>query len=225
MSWNWIQGTGVQQTNGSLISSLPVTFSGLVTAGDLIVVSVQWISTGAGQPTVQDNVNAVNYTYVGPSPSAFANQIGSFYYKTPLGASAGNFTVTVTFPNSSNTIAITLDEFSAGAGASYSVDSSTISTTSGSPGTLTVTGTDLIYASMYTENGGGWTAGTGFTLSYNVGSTSNASAIAAEYLYPRSSNIAPTITLGAGGMNGSVAIAFMATVPQATFSGALLPGM
>ena len=66
LSWIHVQGTGAQASSASA-HTLTSTFSGAVTAGNLIVVSCAWNALNTSTPIVKDSVNNVNYTYYGPA--------------------------------------------------------------------------------------------------------------------------------------------------------------
>ena len=204
MSWARVQGTGAQVSSGST-TTLTATFASAVTAGDLIVVGVSGAS--GTTPTVQDNKNSTNYT------KAIANATDSFifYYVAPVGGSG--FAVTVNFGAASYS-SISIDEFSFTSGATISVDST--GNSGGSAGTatlggnLTVSGTDLIIASVQSTASATYTAGSGFTLGYTVNYASGtAFGIASEYLLNETSNINPT--LGITSSWNMTAAAFKAT--------------
>ena len=218
MGWTHVQSSGAQTSSASN-HTLTATFSGAVAAGDLIVVSGGWYGN-PGTPTVADNVNAVNYTYKGPATFG-ADNLGTWYYVTPKGALPGTFTITFTVPGTGNAYpAMAIDEFNYAVGATYTIDSS--GTNTSSPTTsislasaLTVSGTDLIYAAGLSASAGvTMSAGSGFTLAYNEPNISGkAFGIAAEYLFPETSNINPTMSCSAAGLVSLNGIAFTAVMP------------
>ena len=223
MGWTHVQDAGAQTSSASN-HSLTATFSGAVAAGDLIVVSGGWYGN-PGTPTVADNVNAVNYTYKGPATFGTDN-LGTWYYVTPKGALPGAFAITLTVPGTGNAyLAMAIDEFNYAGGSTYVIDSS--GTNTSSPTTsislasaLTVSGTDLIYAAGLSASAGvTMSAGSGFTLAYNEPNISGkAFGIAAEYLFPETSNINPTMSCSAAALvslNGiAFGIAFKASAPH-----------
>ena len=219
MSWSHVQGSGAQASSGSSLT-LTATFSGAVAAGDLIVVSGVWYAWGSGTPTVVDNVNGVNYTYEGPAVVVDSQNLGTWYYVTPKGASSSAFTVTFSVPGTGVAfLAMTIDEFNYGTAVTYSIDSSgtkiqaaasSISLTSA----LSVSGSDLIYAAGIINGSGTASPGSGFTLAKSVNWVAAQNyGIASEYLFPETSNINPTMSCSGAALVGLNGIAFTALNP------------
>jgi hypothetical protein len=219
MGWNHVQGSGAQASSGSS-HTLTATFSGAVAAGDLIVVSGVWYAGVSGTPTVADNVNGVNYTYKGPTVVVGTDNLGTWYYVTPKGALPGTFTITFTVPGTGSVyLAMTIDEFSYGTGATYSIDSSgtkiqAAASSISLASALSVSGTDLVYAAGVLNGSGTASPGSGFTLAYNAQIIMGQSyGIASEYLFPETSNINPTMSCSGAALVSLNGIAFNATVP------------
>src|SRR5271157_5890192 len=121
MSWSHVQQGGAQNTTGGgTATTISATFSGAVTAGDLIVVGVA--NALAGSITVADNKNSGNYTQV-PGTTGSNAESCIFYLVATIGGAAGTFTVTATSA-SGGYPSISIDEFSFTGGGTISVDSS-----------------------------------------------------------------------------------------------------
>lgn len=223
MSWAHVQGTGGQATGG--VSSFQATFSGSVTAGNLIVVSVSTY-IASGTISVADNKNAGNYTQA-VRIDGNTNYTSAIYYLV-AGTGGASFTITLT---GTGTIypAISIDEYSFTAGASISVDGTATMdyTNTPTPATSTAivpTASDLIFASVSTWLAATFTAGTGFTLRYNVDYGSGSpGGIGSEDYVNESGSITPGFTLSATAFSVMTAAAFKATVAggptTATLSG------
>ena len=219
MGWKHVQGSGAQASSGSN-HTLTATFSGAVAAGDLIVVSGAWYATALGTPTVADSVNGANYTYKGPTVVSSSQNLGTWEYVTPKGALPGTFTITFTVPGTSGAYpAMTIDEFSYGTGATYSIDSSSNHTQAAASSislasALSVSGTDLIYAAGIFNLSGTASAGSGFTFAYNKPAISGQCyGIASEYLFPETSNINPSMSCSTAALTELNGIAFKAIAP------------
>ena len=223
MSWAYIQGTGAQASSGSN-HTLTATFSGAVAAGDLIVVSGVWYANNTAKPTVADNVNGANYTYYGPVVVNGTQNLGTWEYVTPKGALPGAFAITFT-TSDGGFLAMTIDEFSYGTGAIYSIDSSgtntqAVASSMSLASALSVSGTDLVYAAGVLNGSGTASPGSGFTLAYNAQEFSGQTyGIASEYLFPETSNINPTMSCSGAALVSLNGIAFKTVAPIATLSG------
>jgi hypothetical protein len=158
MSWAHVQSATASASGA--VSTLSVTPGSPVTAGNLVVVGVANYNASIPAFTCKDVVNNTNYTLVSSIYSVSAYQVAVFWYIVPTGGSS--FTVTVTFTGT-NYPSMTFDEYSFPTGATVSVDSSgTAAAASSLAGNLTVTGTDLIYATC-TVSTGSVSIGSGFT--------------------------------------------------------------
>jgi hypothetical protein len=175
---------------GSVVASISgntVTFtpSGVVHPNDLIVVSFN-LHQAAGANTAAaftDNVNGGTPWNNTIQQEGTANNNYAFmgWAQVPLGAPAGDFTVTCTLSslNSSPTGLIGYDEFSVAPGAvvvlaaSESNDNSGATTESPTTGALTWSGNALLYGSLKFFTGISTSAGAGFTQSYSASGTSN----------------------------------------------------
>lgn len=141
-----------------------VAFTSAVTAGSLLVCTVQCINTGA--VTVSDNHNAGNWTNaVNHSTTNNANDLGAWYFPNSTGAS---ITVTVAGQGSANT-GITIYEF-AGALTSSPLDKTTANDATGTTITSTSqtpvgTNGDIVVSALssqtqnvtYSNSTSGWT--------------------------------------------------------------------
>ncbi len=204
MTWVHVQGTSGASTS--------LTFGSAVTAGDLIVVSVAEFNSGAGTITCKDSINNTTYTQVAQVSNS-GNQIAVFWFLPPVGGSS--FTVTASDAYYSS---MTIDEYSFPAGSTaVIIDSSGTAIGPASlASSLTVTGTDLIYAAC-AVNGPTVAAGSGFTqrgqvayvYAVDIGITSE------DYLNV-SSNINPSFATAPEAMIG---VAFKALSPY-TFNAA-----
>jgi len=224
MSWTHIQGTGAQATSG-VQTTLSATFANAVNAGDLIVVSAAFYWSTGGTPSVKDNVNNTAYTFKGPTYVNASLNLGTWYYVTPLGATAGTFTVTLT-AGGVGYMAMAIDEFNYGTSA-YAVDSShqthqTPATSIALGSSLAVTGIDVIYGAVAVNGSAGtFTQGSGFTLAYNVNMINAISyGIVLEYQLNQTSVVTPSLTSTVANLASINGIAFLG----ATLAPAILLG-
>jgi hypothetical protein len=212
MSWAHVQGTLVQGPSGTVVSA---TFGSPVTAGNLICVGV----TNYGTSTIvcKDLTNNINYAQAVLSQYG-DNQTAIFWYVPPTGGSS--FIVRVTL-GAYGYSSITIDEYSYTSGSTVVVDSygtgGSTGTTQTLSGNLTVTGTDLIFATV----GGNQTpsAGSGFTQRGQGADTGSAWSICSEDSLNATSNVNPTFT--SNSMPYAMAgVAFLAQVQSFTYSAA-----
>jgi hypothetical protein len=181
------------------ITTVAVTMTSTMTAGNAVVCGVWWLSTSVTLTSVADTANTytvINNT-VGSSWSA-----SSVYAKNLSAAS----TITATFSGSVNRAGISCREFS-GASTSAPLDTSAINSQS-FPGTgtdaltstsFTTTGTgDYIWGATYDTNANSptFTAGTGFSGgSLATGTGAAASGPYSEYkIQSAAGSIAATFT-------------------------------
>lgn len=228
MSWLHIQGaSGAVASN---VSTLSVTFSGAVTAGHLIECGITNWNSGPLSFTVTDNKSNGAYNILGPYVSANNDQVGRAWLVVSNGGGAGTFTVTLTFAGPS-TGAMSIDEYSFSSGAIISVDSSG-SNSSGvlnNPilaGNLTVTGTDLVVATVAGGPSlGSAYQGAGFTVTCAIPS-SVSEGLATEYQLNVTSAINPGF-FDISGAWAEMAVAYLATIPSGVppFPSLIFPNM
>src|SRR5271157_884454 len=215
MSWSHVQQGGAQNTTGGgTATTISATFSGAVTAGDLIVVGVA--NALAGSITVADNKNSGNYTQV-PGTTGSNAEACIFYLVATIGRAAGTFTVTATSA-SGGYPSISIDEFSFTGGGTISVDSSQYqaqvysATVATLPANLTTQASDLIFFTSAWGTAGTYTFSG--TPSYNVPNLgAEGMGIASQYYLNTSTAINPTISLSASGLIASVGVAFLQSIP------------
>ncbi len=222
VTWSHIQGA-ISQASSATQLTLTATFTSAVNAGDLIVVSAGFYFTTGQTITVKDNVNSTNYTYKGPTLVTANQNLGTWIYTTPLGASANAFTVTLTVSEAGSQgpyLVLGIDEFSCGSGYTYSIDGSPGYQSSGGTNSITlasslaVTGTDLIYAAAVSGAAGVASAdsGTGWTLSENAALISSQSfGLLTEYLLNDTTSVNPIVTSTTTVLSHLTGIAFLAT--------------
>jgi hypothetical protein len=167
MSWSHVQGTGVQAASGN-ITSLSVSFAGNVTAGNLIVSGSTTYLNGAATLTLSDN-QSNSYSYA----TTHAGGSAGFFAAIGHSVAAGTNTPSVTWSTGAVGAypSMSIDEYAGGGSAT--VDSAisfsgATSTSTPSLGSLTVTGTDLVYAVCGSDGTPAtYTAGAGMTARYN----------------------------------------------------------
>ena len=186
MSWSHVQGTGAQASSGG-ITSLSKAFVSSVTVGNLICVGCANFT--GGTPTIGDTHNT--YTLVGPFTSGSDN-LGAAYAPVTTGGS-----ITVTATVSSSYPAISIDEFDPGGTPAFDNDAHSSGTsTSISSGSVTVTGTDLLFG-VVNPAGESPTIGSGFSAGYNNngGIGGQSEGLMAEYQLNITSNTAITASI------------------------------
>lgn len=215
-NWSWIQSNGAQSSyvyNSSLTTYIPS-----VKKNDLIVVSGAFYYYFGQTISVYDNVNNVNYNYIGPALIPNAQNLGTWWYRAPKN---GNYTITL---NTSGFYAMSLvmvvDEFNYPGSISYVADSigsnatssySTISLISN----LTVTGIDMIYNAASTSGAGHFSQGYGFNLGFSAPFYSiQAYNIASGYLLNNTTAINPLMSNQNSVLTLFNAISFKAIVPS-----------
>ncbi len=214
MAFTYVQGTGHQNASGggSTATTCAATFTGAVTAGDLIVVFVN--NYNAGTVTVADNVNSGNYT-AGPAVTTASHSwCLSFYRVIPAGAAAGAFTVTMT-STSAGYPSISCDEYSSPNLSALTIDASGtnhanagVSATATLTSSLVPTSSDLIVFSASTLSTVS-ESGSNLTLTYNKPNVSGeAMGITTGYLATQTSSINPEVTFSASSDWACVGIAF-----------------
>ncbi len=216
MSFTYVQGAGNTAVGAT---SLTATFTGAVTAGDLIVVSTGYYTGTAATATVTDsngNTYTAAHTYSGSIGYASNEQLGVYYAVTTLGATANTFVVTLTLTAADN-LSLAIAEFTA-AGIPFVDAYATGSGTSNSPatGNLAPTGVDLIVACCAWDWASGsrsGSAGSGFTQIYED-SPPNPTSIGfiAEYQTGVTTTLAATFSLAQSMGWSALGVAF-STLP------------
>lgn len=161
-------------------TTVAVTFTGAVTAGDFLCCGFGWdVATGT-VISVKDNINNINWT-LGILNQGTSVTSGIYYYPVSLGASAGTMTVTLTISASSPAPFMLCYEFS-GVATSLPIDQSIgtnlNSTGPAAPGNVTLTNVnDLLFSSCtvtaaVSAGNAGWTttinATTGCAAQYRI---------------------------------------------------------
>ncbi len=214
MAFTYIQGAGAQNSTGggSTAKTLSATFTGAVSAGDLIVVFVT--NYNAGTVTVADNVNSGNYT-AGPSFTTTSDPwCLSFYRVIPAGGSAGTFTITMT-STSAGYSSMSIDEYASSGLGGLGIDASGVnhaaagvSSTATLTSNLVPTASDLIVFSTSLLSTTSY-SGSNLTPTYNKPNVSGeAMGITTGYLLNQAASINPEVTYSAPSAWACVGIAF-----------------
>lgn len=205
MSWSLVQFKGAQ-SGGGAVTSLAATFTGAVTAGNLIVA----LSSSYFPPTgCQDSVNSVAYTLGANSSNAQNDRAYIYWYVPPIGGTGFQVKVSA----SSFYAVLCIAEFSFGVGATYAADGASASqgsSTSPSPGTITPTSSDLIVGCMAFQVATTRSIAGPFSEIYGANYAANSEGGSAAYVANETSAENPIWTLGATSAWGAAALAFKA---------------
>lgn len=161
-NWNHRQGAGSCTSSGT---SLARAFPTSVVAGNLLVVGLHVVNSGVSVSIADTQGNTYTQA-VTTTASGHTVQV----WTAPVTTGGAN-TVTVTL-GSSTFAECSIDEYSYTGGATFSLDNTNASSgtsTTASPGSVTVSGTDLIYsvAGRLDTTGIGYTASSGYSLRWN----------------------------------------------------------
>jgi hypothetical protein len=220
MAWTHINGGG--NYAAANVSSLAYATAWTVTAGNLVVLSVDsWISAlGAVTFSVSDTHNT--YTAVTLNSTDYGVTSGgnsgysSVQFFWSVVTTGGTLTVTVT-PSASSQVTFAVDEYSFTPGATVTVESHNAAATAtgtGQPssGNLTFTSGDLFVAAVDNPNAETVAHGTNFTLGYSTTAGGTGAPFSAEYWTNASgSPLAGTFTFGTADQYNCAAAAFKAT--------------
>lgn len=209
MSWAHVQGGGTNSLSFG-VTSLSATFVSAVTSGNLLVSgSATYLGGGSDTYTVTDN-KANSWTRDTTLPGTLSVAVQGH---TIAGSSVSGLAVTWTESPNPGFPAISIDEFSfTGTGAAESVISQSGTTGTAAPavGSLTVTGTDLIYAVLgYFSNTTVTPALTAaFAAAYAAGQSMG---INVQYKLNATTSVNPSWALGASETCFRCGVAFKGT--------------
>jgi hypothetical protein len=210
--FSYVQGAGSKATGA--VSSQAVTMSGSVTPGDIVFAwSSAFMSTSSATMGATDNKGGNTWNNLGNVTIASGEKLSLFASVIVNGGTG--FTVTITPSTSTFFPSAGIDEFTF-PGFTVAQDGATVTNTGTAStqittGTLTPTGTDLIYAV-----GGGtgpitWSSAN-LTLTFTSGGTSGQNdAGAGGYSLNATSPVNPAFNASPGFVWGAIGVQFVAT--------------
>jgi hypothetical protein len=224
MSWAHVQGTSVQSSGN--VQNLSASLSG-VTGGDVLASGYAGYPSGPYAVTPSDSQSNI---WSADTSNTFGGvgQVAAFVGHS-VTTTGGTVTVTWGAPGGGDTTycAMTVDEFSESG--TVTVDSEvsssgSSSTSSPSVGSLSVSGTDLIYATLGFDSAATVTAGSGYTLTGYLNYTGGTVGIASEYLLNATSSTNPSWSLGTAATCYQAGVAYKTASGTVTGSGAITLG-
>jgi hypothetical protein len=222
MSWSLVQASGVQNTNGSGVTSISKSFTPNA-VGDLLVVAVGYYSSFATAPTISDTVNTYTLQGFETGPVA-SNRIALW---TATAASTAALTITVTIPNGFPSLAVA--EFSPGGG-TISLDGSPSANngtgTAVTAGSITTTATDLAIGATVLAGSTAVTPGSGYTSAYYGNNNGTADGVSLIYnLSAAPTSVNPAWTFGTSEQWAALGVCFKSVAAGGLFTGCPMDGL
>ena len=197
----WSRVNGINTQSSTTTNSIAVTLTWSATAGNKLVVALGQNAGSTSGLSVSDNGSPAN-TWSAVDSESHSNQCTVWATTVTTG---GELTITATLTTAAKAC-LFVDEFTSatGVGATESAVAAGSSSTSASPGTVTPTGTDLIYAAfMSYGNLGTVSVSSPFSLAQTA-STNNEAGGATAFAADQTSAQTPTFSFAGGGNWASV---------------------